>query len=116
MVKDPNKSGGVRRARDLLHARFDASLTLDELAAAAGSKKFALLRAFSREIGMTPRAYQVQLRIARACQLIAQGEPLAETALAVGYSEQSALARQFRRVVGVTPGAYARAIQLLAST
>jgi AraC-like DNA-binding protein len=104
-------SRAVRRARDLLHARFDASLTLDELAAAAGSEKFALLRAFSRELGLTPHAYQVQLRIARACRLIAQGQPPAETALAVGYSEQSALARQFRHVVGVTPGAYARAIR-----
>jgi AraC-like DNA-binding protein len=104
-------SRGVRRARDLLHARFDASLTLDELAAAAGTEKFALLRAFSRELGLTPHAYQVQLRIARACRLIAQGQPLAETALSVGYSEQSALARQFRRVVGVTPGAYGRAVR-----
>jgi AraC-like DNA-binding protein len=100
---------GVRRAQDLLHDRFDASLTLDALAEAAGTDKFALLRAFSRELGITPHAYQVQLRMARACQLIARQVPLAEVALAVGYSEQSALQRPFKRLVGVTPGAYARA-------
>jgi len=68
-----------------------------------------LLRSFSRELGLTPHVYQVQLRMARACRLIKQGVSLAEVALAVGYSEQSAMARQFRRVVGVTPGVYARA-------
>jgi AraC-like DNA-binding protein len=102
-------SKGVARARDLLHARFNASLTLEELASVAGTGKFSLLRSFSRELGLTPHAYQVQVRIARACRLIAQGEALADVALAVGYSEQSALARVFRRIVGVTPGAYARA-------
>jgi AraC-like DNA-binding protein len=100
---------GVRRARELLHARFDASVSLDELALAAGmTDRFALLRAFKRELGTTPHAYQVQLRMVRACQFISQGTPLAAVALAVGYSEQSALNRVFKRVVGVTPAAYAR--------
>lgn len=101
----------VCRARDLLHARCETLLSLDDLAGAAGTDKYALLRAFSREIGITPHAYQVQLRIARACRLIAQGRPLADVAAAVGYSEQSALHRPFTRLVGVTPGAYARALR-----
>jgi AraC-like DNA-binding protein len=99
----------VRRAQELLHARFDTTLSLAELAAAAETDRFALLRAFSRELGMTPHAYQMQLRMARACRLIASGLPLADVALDVGYSEQSALSRPFKRLVGVTPGAYARA-------
>jgi AraC-like DNA-binding protein len=99
----------VRRAQELLHARFDGSLSLDELAEAAGTGRFALLRAFSRESGITPHAYQVQLRMARACRLIERQVPLAAVALEVGYSEQSALHRPFKRLVGVTPGAYARA-------
>jgi AraC-like DNA-binding protein len=102
-------SKGVGRARDLLHARFEGSPSLDELASAAGIEKFALLRAFARELGLTPHAYLVQLRVARARRLIAHGGSLADVALAVGYSEQSALTRQFRRLVGVTPGVYARA-------
>jgi AraC-like DNA-binding protein len=103
------KSPGVQRAQALLHARFDASLSLDELAEAAGTEKYALLRAFSHEVGITPHAYQVQLRMAHACRLIARQVPLADVALEVGYSEQSALYRPFTRLVGVTPGAYARA-------
>jgi len=101
----------VARARELLHARFNTAVSLGELAQAANLDRFALLRAFSKELGLTPHAYQVQLRMARACRLIAEELPLVDVALAVGYSEQSALQRPFKRLVGVTPGAYARARQ-----
>jgi AraC-like DNA-binding protein len=100
---------GVRRARDLLHVHFNGEVSLDELASAAGVNKFSLLRAFSREIGMTPHTYQMHLRIARARRLITASTPLAEVAQEIGYSEQSALNRAFKQLVGVTPGDYARA-------
>ena len=95
---------GVARARELLHSRFDAQVTLDELAQAAGMDRFAVLRAFSHELGVTPHAYQVQLRMARACRLIASNVPLVEVAHTVGYSEQSAPQRPFKQLIGVTPG------------
>jgi AraC-like DNA-binding protein len=100
---------GVRRARDLLHAQFNGEVSLDELASAAGANKFSLLRAFSREIGMTPHTYQMHLRVARARRLITARTPLAEVAQEIGYSEQSALNRAFKQLVGVTPGDYAHA-------
>ena len=59
-VRNP---GAVRRAKEMLHEHFDASLSLDELAAAAGADKFWLLRSFSREMGMTPHAYQMHLHV-----------------------------------------------------
>jgi len=100
-----------RWSSDCRSAQFDTALSLEELAAAANMDKFALLRAFSNELGITPHAYQIQVRMARACRLIAQGVPLAEVAHKVGYSEQSALHRPFKRRIDVTPGAYARALR-----
>lgn len=102
---------GVEPARELLHARFAEQISLDELAAAAGVDKFVLLRAFSQQFGMTPHAYQVQLRVARAYRLIRKGVRLADAASAVGYSEQSALNRVFKKRVGTTPGEYARSFR-----
>jgi AraC-like DNA-binding protein len=111
-VATPTRNGStVRRAEEYLQARFVHSVSLDELARVARTDKFALLRAFSRELGTTPHAYQMRLRMTRARELIAQGLPLAEIAVAVGYSEQSALTRAFKSVVGITPGAYARAVR-----
>lgn len=101
----------VRRAQEYLQVRFAHGVSLDELARVARTDKFALLRTFSREVGTTPHAYQMRLRMTRARELIVQGLSLADVAIAVGYSEQSALTRAFRGVVGITPGAYARAVR-----
>ena len=35
------------------------------------------------------------------------GQPLAEVALAVGFSSQSHLTRRFKETIGLTPGRYA---------
>jgi AraC-like DNA-binding protein len=101
----------VRRVQEYLQARFVHVVSLEELARVARTDKFALLRAFSRDLGTTPHVYQMRLRMTRARELIIQGLPLADVAVAVGYSEQSALTRAFRSVVGITPGAYARAVR-----
>lgn len=101
---------GVIRARELLHARFPDQLSLRDLANAALLDRFTLLRAFSRELGLTPHAYQMHLRIARARRLILDDVPLVHVALQVGYSEQSAFTRAFKQLVGVTPGQYARSV------
>jgi len=111
-VAAPTRNGqAVRRAEEYLQARFVHAISLDELARVARTDKFALLRAFSRELGTTPHRYQMRLRMTRARELIVQGLSLADVAVSVGSSEQSALTRAFRGVVGITPGAYARAVR-----
>jgi AraC-like DNA-binding protein len=67
------------------------------------------LRSFKRNIGMTPHAYQVQLRVDRARRMLAHGADVADAAAAAGFCDQSHLHRHFTRTVGVTPGVYQRA-------
>lgn len=101
---------GVRRARERLHAQFADQLSPNDLANTAGMDRFTLLRAFSREFGLTPHAYQMHLRIARARRLILDELPLVSVALQVGYSDQTAFTRAFKQLVGVTPGQYAHSV------
>ena len=98
----------VRRVRDYLREAYARRVRLDELARVAGMCKYALVRAFTKEIGMPPHAYQTYVRILRARELIAAGRPLSSVALDVGFADQSHLSRNFKRVLGVTPGQYAR--------
>lgn len=98
----------VRRARELIHERCAANITLDELSAAAGLSRFHLLRVFKNEVGLPPHAYQLQVRVARARTLLAGGMPAAAVAADLGFADQSHFTRHFRRVVGVTPGVYAK--------
>lgn len=107
---EPGEHAVVLRIRDCLRREFARTVTLDELGRRAGMCRFALVRAFTREVGMPPHAYQTHLRVLHACELIRRGTPLSVVALNVGFSDQSHLCRHFKRILGITPGAYGRAV------
>jgi AraC-like DNA-binding protein len=108
VADEPVSHPVVQRIRNHLRAEYARKVKVDELASLAGMCRFALVRAFTREVGMPPHAYQTHLRIARARQMIEAGRPLSDVSVAVGFTDQSHLSRHFRRLIGVTPGLYAR--------
>ena len=101
----------VRRAKSLLHERWSEKILLDQLCREVGADPFYLIRAFARELGVTPHAYQVLLKVARARALLRAGRSLRDTVVDSGFADQSHLSRHFRRVVGTTPGRYARSVR-----
>lgn len=94
-------------ARDYLHEHLVRDVSLAELAQIAGLSKFHLLRVFRDRFGLTPHAYQLQLRILRAKQLL-RALPIADVAAQCGFADQSHLHRVFRSLVGTTPGRYSQ--------
>jgi AraC-like DNA-binding protein len=96
----------IKRARDILHARFDEQISLRELAEASGLSQFHFLRVFSRSLGLPPHQYQTHVRLARARALLRRGEPASQVAVAVGFADQSHFVRAFRRSHGLTPGTF----------
>jgi len=99
---------GVACAREHLRANPTQNITLDELAAAAGLSMFHLVRAFCRAYGLTPHAYQMQLRLARARRLLAEGRSVSYVTYEAGFADQSHLTRRFADFYGLTPAKYAR--------
>ena len=100
----------VRRTRRHLYERWDQRVTLAELAGVAGLSRFELVRRFREQNGVTPHAFQTNLRVDRARGLLAAGVPPAEVAAVCGFADQPHLTRVFKRAVGVSPGRYARAV------
>lgn len=96
----------ICRVLDRIDADPAAPLTLTNLAAEAGTSRYQLLRAFARQLGLTPHSYIVQQRLALARRMIRAGWALAEAASAAGFSDQSHLTRMFARQFGVTPARY----------
>lgn len=96
----------MRLARSFINEHFAGSISLEELGRLTNLSPFHLHRAFRRQTGMPPHAYQIQVQVNGAKQLLLRGWPLAEVALATGFADQSHLTRHFRRLVGMTPGRY----------
>ncbi|MCC2957669.1 AraC family transcriptional regulator [Massilia sp. IC2-477] len=97
-----------------LLARIEAEPGLpwstDSMARTAGVSVSRLHALFREEHDSTPHDWLLRCRLQRACDWLAGSErPVAEIALAAGFSEQSALTRAMRRAMDTTPAAYRRA-------
>jgi AraC-like DNA-binding protein len=96
----------VARARQYLTDRYCDDVSLDELAEVARVSPYYLIRSFQKEVGLSPHAYQLQLRLHRAKEELKSERPLAEIAISHGFFDQSHFHRNFKRAFGATPGQY----------
>jgi AraC-like DNA-binding protein len=96
----------IRRARQRIDDDPTTPWSLADLARDAEVSRYQLLRAFARELGLTPHAYIMQRRLAHARRRILAGMALADVAVSCGFYDQSHLTRCFMRQFGVTPRRY----------
>jgi AraC-like DNA-binding protein len=101
----------IRQVLEQLQRHVTEPQALQELAALARVSKSYLVREFHRVVGLPPHAYHVQLRIARAAQLLAMGLSLSRAAFEAGFADQSHLSRRFKAAYGITPLRFARAVR-----
>jgi AraC-like DNA-binding protein len=104
------EAGPVARVRAAIEARYAEDLALSELAGIACLSVHHLIRVFRAELGLTPHAYLVDVRVRRARDLLRAGLSPAAAAGQVGFADQAHLTRAFKARIGVTPGAYLRAV------
>lgn len=97
----------VARARELIDAQVAAGVGSAALEAATGLTRYAVARHFRACLGTSPYRYLVMRRLDRARALIRAGVPLAEAALASGFTDQSHMTRQFKKAYGLSPGRWA---------
>jgi AraC-like DNA-binding protein len=96
----------VKLAREFIDANCTEDLSLRQVARVACLSEFHLIRVFQKHMGVPPHKYLTQVRIERAKQMLASGQPIAEVALATGFSDQSHFTRRFKSLTGATPGRY----------
>jgi len=103
------EAGPVARVRETIEARFAEQLQLSELAGIARLSTHHLIRVFRAEVGLTPHAYVIDVRVRRAQALLRRGASPADAAARVGFADQAHLTHAFKARLGVPPGAYRRA-------
>lgn len=78
--------------------------TPEELGSLLGLGEARVLRLFSREMGKTLKQHLLEVRMARAAQLVRNVVPPIKTvAFECGYSVVSNFCRDFKRVHGISP-------------
>ncbi|MEU7926731.1 AraC family transcriptional regulator [Micromonospora sp. NPDC049107] len=102
--------------RDLIEQHIADGVSLYEAGRLLHFDPSYLVRAFSREFGMSPHRYLTSRRVDEARRLILDGHPLDRVATSSGFYDQPHLARHFKRILGVSPGVFARTAGLAAAS
>jgi AraC family transcriptional regulator len=100
-----------RRVLECIEAGLHGELSLAELAQAACLSDYHFARMFKASFGMSPHAWVMQRRLARARQLLAAGRlPLADVAENAGYAHLSHLNAALRGAGLASAAAYRRSV------
>lgn len=100
----------IRTAIDFMQANIEQPISLGEIAGVIGRSPSQVARQFRASFGVPPHRYLLVMRIKHAQRLLATtGQPIADVALACGFSHQEHMTRVFRRWCDTTPAAYRRA-------
>lgn len=98
----------VRRVCEYLQDCFAENLSIKKLSSVAALSPFHLCRVFEKEVGVPPHVYQLDIRLIRAAQMLAQGKPIADVAAETGFYDQSHFHKAFQRKFGITPKRYSQ--------
>lgn len=108
-IKSSTRSELVKRiylSVDFIHAYYDQSITLDQLAEVSMLSKFHFLRVFKSIFNISPHQYIKQIRLQKAIALIKKDQmPLYLVAQQVGIENGSSLSRMMYQLTGQRPSA-----------
>ncbi|ABE33610.1 helix-turn-helix domain protein [Paraburkholderia xenovorans LB400] len=97
------------RAKDMLLAKTQDNVSLEEIASACNLSRSYFIRAFRETTNRTPHQWLLEQRIERSRHLLRSSDAsLSEIAIACGFSDQSHFTRTFTQLVGTPPGSWRR--------
>lgn len=97
----------IRRVQQRIVGDPGADLRIETLAAIAAMSPRNFSRVFLAETGVTPAAFVMEARLARACRLLETTSlPIEEVAFRSGFGSDDAMRRVLARQMGVTPRDY----------
>jgi AraC family transcriptional regulator len=100
-------SARLRRIKELVHAKMEDDLSLDEMAQSVGLSTAHFARMFRKSTGETPHQFVLRQRVERAkAMLRAPGARVLDVAVACGFKTQQHFAQVFRDVCGISPTEY----------
>jgi AraC family transcriptional regulator len=103
-------SARLRKIKELIHAKMEGDLSLDEMAQSVGLSTAHFARMFRKSTGETPHQFILRERVERAkAMLRAPHTRVLDAAIACGFKTQQHFAQVFRDACGVSPTEYRQA-------
>src|SRR5580765_2213934 len=100
-------SARLRRIKELIQAKMEDDLSLDEMAQSVGLSTAHFARMFRKSTGESPHQFVLRQRLERAkAMLRAPDGRVLDVAVACGFKTQQHFAQVFRDVCGVSPTGY----------
>jgi len=100
-------SARLRRIKELVDAKMEGDLSLEEMAQSVGLSTAHFARMFRKSTGRTPHQFVLRQRLERAKGMLrAPDARVLDVALACGFKTQQHFAQVFRGVWGVSPTEY----------
>ncbi|RMF19402.1 MAG: helix-turn-helix domain-containing protein [Gammaproteobacteria bacterium] len=99
-------ASGLTAAVNHIRAHLSEPLDIDVLCRLACMSRTRFYERFRQQLGCTPQAFQLQLRMEEACRRLARGEQVTRVGLDLGFSHPSHFTRRFQAVFGETPTRY----------
>jgi AraC family transcriptional regulator len=97
----------LRKITELVHARIDEDLTLEEMAESVELSIAHFSQMFRKSTGESPHRFVLRLRVERAQQMLRAAEArVLDVAVACGFKTQQHFARVFRQMCGASPTEY----------
>jgi len=97
----------LRRIKELVHAKLEDDLSLDEMAQSVGLSTAHFARMFRKSTGETPHRFVLRQRLERAkAMLRAPDARVLDVAVACGFKTQQHFAQAFRAIWGISPTEY----------
>ncbi|OGV56403.1 MAG: hypothetical protein A2X49_07775 [Lentisphaerae bacterium GWF2_52_8] len=96
------------RVISFIESRFAEDISLGQLARLAKMSRRNFQRAFMAATGSSPINYLLNLRMAKAAELLVgdASTPVSEIALRIGFCDSNYFARQFRKIMKMSPREY----------
>src|ERR1700723_505945 len=100
-------SARLRKIRELVHAKMEDDLSLDEMAQSVGLSTAHFARMFRKSTGETPPQFVLRQKLERAKRMLrAPDARVLDVAIACGFKTQQHFAQVFRDVCGTSPTGY----------
>ena len=99
--------GRLRRIKELVHAKIEDELSLDEMAQWVGLSTAHFARMFRKSTGETPHQFVLRHKLERAKAMLRNPDArVLDVAVACGFKTQQHFAQVFRDVCGINPTGY----------